>query len=105
MITHVVQTGRCDELVLVVDVEGRLDVEGVTTGKTDQLSVTGDPFIGCADITVIGIVLDIPHGGGLGDDIGGRSATILVNHGDGDGRWVGSVELLAGLVGGIFVDF
>ena len=56
-------------------------------------------------IAMIGIVLDIPHGGGLRDDIFGRSAAILVNHGDGDGRWVGSVELLAGLVGGIFVDF
>ena len=104
MVTHVVQARRCDELVLMVNTEGRLDVEGMTSREANQLSITGDPFVRCADITVIGIVLHIPHGGGLGNDIRRRSASILVNHWDGDGRRVWTVELFAGSVGGIFVD-
>jgi len=104
MITHVVKARGCDELVLVMHTEGWLHVEGMTSRKTNQLSVTRDPFIGCADITMIGIILHIPHGGGLGDDIGRGSTSILVNHWDGDGRRVWAVELLTGSVGGIFVD-
>ena len=104
MITYVVQTRGCDELVLVMDTKGGLNVEGMTSGKTDQLSITRDPFIGSAHITMVGIILHIPHSRRLGNDVGGGSTSILVNHWDGDGGGIWAVDFLAGLVGGIFVD-
>ena len=104
VITHIMQAGGRDELVLVVHIERWLHVEGVTTGKTHQLAVTGDPFIGGAHIAVIGVVLDVPHVRRLGDDIGRGRAAVLVDHGHGDGRRVWPVEFLAALVRGIFVD-
>jgi len=104
MITNVVQTRGCDELVLLMHAEGRLNVEGMTSRKTNQLPITRDPFIWCADITMIGIILHVPHGRSLGDDIGRGRTSILVNHWDGDGGGIWAVEFLACSVGSIFVD-
>ena len=63
MITYIMQTRRSDEFILSMNRKGWLDIEGMTTRQSDEGSVTGDPFVGSVDITMIGVVGEIPHGG------------------------------------------
>mmetsp|Transcript_37678 Transcript_37678/g.64262 ORF Transcript_37678/g.64262 Transcript_37678/m.64262 type:complete len:501 (+) Transcript_37678:1389-2891(+) len=95
VVAHVVKAGGGDELEFLVDVQRRLDVEGVTAREAHELSVAGDPFVGSSNVAVIGVRLEIPHVLGLGDDEGAGRAAILVRHGNGYGGGVGPISLLA----------
>lgn len=95
MIPNVMETCRSDELVLAMNGEGRLDVEGMTSCEADQLSVTGYPFVRSADIAMVGEAAEIPHGGSSLHEVLGGSLAVLGDGRDGNGRGIGAVEFEA----------
>mmetsp|Transcript_32498 Transcript_32498/g.77627 ORF Transcript_32498/g.77627 Transcript_32498/m.77627 type:complete len:530 (+) Transcript_32498:1316-2905(+) len=98
VIPHVVEAGGRDELVLLVDEERRLDVEGMASREADQLPVAGDPLVRRPDVAVVGEGLHVPHRLGLRDDVGRRGAAVLVRHGHRHRGGVRPVELGAGVL-------
>lgn len=100
VIPYVMQTSRGDEFMLFQDAQRRLDVEGMTSRETNELAVTGYPFVRGGDVAMIGVGSEIEsrRGGGYG---GGRWGFAVFGYGgDGDGGGVGAVEFEAGGVGG-----
>ena len=95
VIPDVVEAAGGDELELLMDREGRLDVEGVPSGQPHELPVAGDPLVRRAHVAVVGVRAQVPHGRGLRDDVRARGASVLVRHGHGDGGGVRTVQLLA----------
>jgi len=96
VIPNVMETCRSDELVLAMYGKGRLDVKGMTSREADQLSVTGYPFVGRADIAMVGEGAEIPHGGSSLHEVLGGSLAVLCDGRDGNGRRVGAVEFETG---------
>jgi hypothetical protein len=90
------QTRRSDEFIFTMDTQWRFDVEGMTARQSDELTVTRNPFVGCADVTMIGVCLEIPHGLGGGDDGSGCRLAVFGDGGDGNGGGVRAVEFEAG---------
>lgn len=100
MIPYVMQTSRGDEFMLFQDAQRRLDVEGMTSRETNELAVTGYPFVRGGDVAMIGVgsEIELRRGGGYG---GGRWGFAVFGYGgDGDGGGVGAVEFEAGGRGG-----
>jgi len=95
VIPNVMETCRSDELVVAMDGQGRLNVKGMTPREADQLSVTGNPFVGRADIAMVREGAEIPHGRSSFHDILGGSLAVLGDGRDGNGRRVGAVQFEA----------
>ena len=92
VIAHVMQAGGSNEAELIVDRDGRLDVERMTAGQTDQTAVARNPLVGSSLVAVVGSGLQIEHTLGILDDLGGRSVLVLGQIRDGNGAGVGTLS-------------